>query len=121
MNLAVVSGIATAPPTYGTTAAGTPVANVRVAVVTERDEGGSTVSQRDYFNCSYYAEDARERFEGIAPGDRVSLIGRLRSGRTVGADGSRAYHATLVAASVNVDRAKGKGEGHGIDCIEGGA
>lgn len=113
VNLAVVAGTATAAATFGTTSDGTPVANVRMVVVTERAEAGAAVAQRDYFNCSYYAADARELFGGIGAGDRLCLVGRVRSGRTVGADGSRAYHATLVASAASIHGKEG--EGHETD------
>ena len=120
-NLAVVSGTVTAEPSFGETSGGTPVANVRVVSATERVEDGAAIAQRDYFNCSYYAPDARERFAGVAPGDRVCLVGRIRSGRTVGADGSSAYHATLVASAVDIEKDGRKGEGHGTDGSGNGA
>lgn len=113
VNFAVVAGTATAGATFGTTSDGTPVANVRMVVVTERIEAGAVVAQRDYFNCSYYAADARELFGGVEAGDRLCLVGRLRSGRTVGADGSHAYHATLVASAASIYGKRG--ESHGTD------
>lgn len=120
-NLAVVSGTVTAEPTFGATGGGVPVANVRVVAVTERDDGSSAAPQRDYFNCSYYAPDAPERFAGVAPGDRVCLVGRIRSRRSVGADGSSAYHATLVASAVSIESDGRKGEGDGTDGSGNGA